>query len=243
MCAHDIKLELNRNLHASVPVHWERFQENWQSWTQYGVTAVFIFSRQKPWHLLQLHMARYRTAGGGWGALHQTETGVRVQPWRCLHKKALCNLHFKQCIGFYLAHLTFLFVCFLLYCPKHCVCMCLCSSRYHKAMAERESEIDDDEDHLPSLVSFTSLNHLPSLVSFTSLFSLSPLFFSCVGSTHLCLCWRQKHCHSEWWQPCVVIIQNYVDHWGSFWVIETIIRLSLSRMMLTTEGHSEWKKP
>ena len=121
MCAHDIKLELNRNLHASVPVHWERFQENWQSWTQYGVTAVFIFSRQKPWHLLQLHMARYRTAGGGWGALHQTETGVRVQPWRCLHKKALRNLHFKQCIGFYLAHLTFFFFFFTVLSQALCV--------------------------------------------------------------------------------------------------------------------------
>ena len=33
--------------HFSVPVHWERFQENQKFRTQRGVTVVFIYSRQK----------------------------------------------------------------------------------------------------------------------------------------------------------------------------------------------------
>ena len=218
------------------------------------VLLLFLFTVDRNlWHILQLHMARYRTAGGGWGSLHQTEIGVRVQPWRCLHKKAFCDLHFKQCIGFYLPHLTvsfFFFYLFLLYCPS-IMCACVCAALGTTKPWQSESQkLMMMKITCPLWwvlpVCFLSLSpvlQLRWLHTFVPLLEAKTLSFGMIAA--MCChypewCWPLRVILSDRNCNDVVVSQNDADQWGSFWVIETIMMLSLARMMLTSEGHSEW---
>ena len=217
------------------------------------VLLLFLFTLDRNlWHILQLHMARYRTAGGGWGSLHQTEIGVRVQPWRCLHKKAFCDLHFKQCIGFYLPHLT---VSFLLFYFFYCTVQALCvrvfvqlsvpqshgRARVRNRWWWRSPALFGE--FYQCVFSLSPVLQLRWLHTFVPLLEAKTLSFGMIAA--MCChypewCWPLRVILSDRNRNDVVISQNDADQWGSFWVIETIMMLSLARMMLTSEGHSEW---
>ena len=52
------KSHIQTDKHSSVTVHWERFQENWKFWTEYGVSVVFIYTRKlnKITHLFNFNL-------------------------------------------------------------------------------------------------------------------------------------------------------------------------------------------